>query len=203
MDLWLGFWRALWLGSSRITGVVAGWLQQGLLLRLGSIVLVAGFCKGLPFTGRIVQALVAAWVVTALVLGYRTPDPDAAPGPVLDPADVARALHAVADPHAHLQPVADRLGVLVPTLREALQAMGVPVSRGVRMKGRRVSTGVKRGDLPPLPPPPVAAPEGVLTSDNNSNSAPSGATGEGLRVEPIGQSGSVVRVPGERRAYTV
>lgn len=202
MDLWLGFWRALWLGSSRITGVIAGWLQQGLLLRLGALVLVAGFCKGLPFTGRIAVAAAAAWVVTGLVLGYRTPAEDAAPGPALDPADVARELHAVADPHAHLQPVADRLRVPAPALREALKAMGVPVSRGVRMKGRGVSTGVKRGDLPPLPPTPIAAPEGVLTSNNNSNNAPPAAPREGLRVEPIGQAGAVVHVESERRAYS-
>ncbi|MER5482935.1 hypothetical protein ABT024_06925 [Streptomyces sp. NPDC002812] len=172
MEHWLNFWRALWIGSSRISATIGGWLAGGLVPRLLAVVLAAGFAKGLPWTGRIVSVAAAGWVVTALALGYRTPvdgtGGKAEEGPVLAPVLVARALHQVAAPNAQLQPTADVLGVPVPTLRRALQEMGVPVARGVRQKGRRVSTGVKAADLPALPAVDAVAMEGVLTSNNNT-----------------------------------
>lgn len=173
MDVWLAFWKALWIGSSRMSTAVGGWLAVGLVPRLLMVLLACGFIKGLPWTGRIVTTAAAGWVVTALVLGYRAPAGEAAGGPPaapgLDPAAVARALHHVAAPNAQLQPTADALGAPVPALRQALQEMGVPIARGVRQKGRRVSTGVKAADLPPLPPIEGGSPGGVLTSNNNTN----------------------------------
>jgi len=173
MEHWLNFWRALWIGSSRISTAIVTWLAAGLVSRLLAVLLAAGFIKGLPWTGRIIAAAAAGWFVTGLTYGYRAPaegpGEKGAEGPVLEPARVARALHQVAAPNAQLQPVADVLGVPVPTLRKALQEMGVPVARGVRQKGRRVSTGVRAADLPPLPPAEVPVLEGVLTSNNNTN----------------------------------
>ncbi|MFF3151833.1 hypothetical protein [Streptomyces sp. NPDC057910] len=48
-------------------------------------------------------------------------------------------------------------------VRASLAAAGVPVAGSVRMRGRRVSTGVRLDALPcPSPPTPVAPPRGVV-----------------------------------------
>jgi hypothetical protein len=88
--------------------------------------------------------------------------------------EITNALHAVGAPHAHITALAEHLGAPNDRVRQALDDLDIPISGGVRMKGRKVavSPGVKRDDFPPLPSPYVDAPtEGVLTSNNNSNNA--------------------------------
>ncbi|MEV6833507.1 hypothetical protein AB0N17_03080 [Streptomyces sp. NPDC051133] len=88
--------------------------------------------------------------------------------------EIVVALHTVGAPHAHITALAEHLGAPNDRVRQALNEVGIPISGGVRMKGRKVavSPGVKREDFPPLPSPAVAdAQEGVLTSNNNSNNA--------------------------------
>lgn len=91
-------------------------------------------------------------------------------------------------------------------VRALLDEAGVPIRTGVRAGGKN-GPGVHHDDVPPLPEVGKGAPSGgclcsSAANTNANNGRPEGG-GEGLRVEPIGQSGSVVRVPGERRAYTV
>ncbi|GGY69806.1 hypothetical protein GCM10010326_75100 [Streptomyces xanthochromogenes] len=69
----------------------------------------------------------------------------------------------------HLAVLPDLLGELTgeawsaARVRASVAAAGVPVSGSVRMRGRKVSTGVRLGALPcPSPSPPVAPPLGVV-----------------------------------------
>lgn len=70
--------------------------------------------------------------------------------------ELAAALHAVADPHAHTAAVATHLGVPAERVRAGLKAAGIPTSGGVRMRGA-VSTGVKAAHFPLLGPVPENA----------------------------------------------
>ncbi|MFD6782260.1 hypothetical protein [Streptomyces diastaticus] len=80
--------------------------------------------------------------------------PEEAPLPTRE--ELAVALHAVADPHAHTAAVATHLGVPAERVRAGLKAAGIPTSGGVRMRGA-VSTGVKAAHFPPLGPVPENA----------------------------------------------
>jgi hypothetical protein len=178
-------WVAIWVGSTVICRAVGAWIAGGVVLKLIVITVVAGFVKGLPWTTNIVFLLAAGWLVTAIALGLRTPAPEEqeedADGPTIPTRDqLATALHTVGAPHAHIAAIAEHLGTSNERVREGLDAAGIPVSGGVRMKGRKVavSPGVKKDDFPPLPSPDESgATGGVLTSDNNSNNS----GGEGLR----------------------
>jgi hypothetical protein len=187
-------WIAVWTGSSRICTAIAGWLIGGgsgaTFGKLALVLFAAGFAKGLPWTTNIALLLAAAWLVTAVAIGLRLPDPtkpseaqpakdagEAQPQHAAAPYGITReqlvrALHEVGAPHAHTTALADHLKASTDAVREALAEAGIPTQGGVRMKGRRVavSPGVKREDFPPLPSPAdEAAMEGTLTSNNNDN----------------------------------
>ncbi|MCL6733312.1 hypothetical protein [Streptomyces neyagawaensis] len=197
-------WIAIWVGSTAICRAIAAWIAGGVALRLTLIALAAGFIKGLRWTTDIVCFGAAVWFLVAVIIGARSPVTlavlkQATPGPAPEPCEepaaevtaeaaeeppaltherLVQALHAVGAPHAHTSALADHLGAPAEAVREALRAAGIPLSGGVRMKGRPVvvSPGVKAGDFPPLPSPTQATAEeepvaGVLTSNNNSNNA--------------------------------
>ncbi|MFF9279538.1 hypothetical protein [Streptomyces griseosporeus] len=84
-------WIAIWTGSTALTQAIANWLRRGVALRLLVVFLAAGFIKGLPWTTRILVTLAAAWLITAIVLGLRLPDPTAPPTPDQPPAADASA----------------------------------------------------------------------------------------------------------------
>ncbi|MFJ2007022.1 hypothetical protein [Streptomyces chartreusis] len=153
--------------------------------------IAAGFLRGWPGWDVAIPALAAGWLVTAVALGLRLPNPltptmpeapaeaagDAQEEPATTPAGITReqlvrALHEVGTPHAHTTALADHLKASTGAVREALAEARVPLSGGVRMKGRPVpvSPGVKAGDFPPLPSPgDETTQEGPLTSNNNDN----------------------------------
>ncbi|WP_435218394.1 hypothetical protein [Streptomyces sp. bgisy034] len=184
-------WVAIWTGSTAICRGIAAWIAGGPLLRLGLVVLAAGFLRGWPGWDVTVATFTVGWLTTAVVLGLRLPDPTAppateapaAPGddtqeqpatapPGISREQLVRALHEVGTPHAHTTALADHLKASTGAVREALTEARIPLSGGVRMKGRPVpvSPGVKAGDFPPLPSPgDEAAQEGPLTSNNNDN----------------------------------
>ncbi|MEV8432011.1 hypothetical protein ACWHLZ_28005 [Streptomyces chartreusis] len=182
-------WIAIWTGSSAISRRIAAWIAGGPLLRLALVALAAGFLRGWPGWDITVPAFAVGWLATAVVLGLRLPDPTAPPEPATEAVDDAeeqladapagitreqlvRALHEVGAPHAHTTALADHLKASTSAVREALTEARVPLSGGVRMKGRPVpvSPGVKAGDFPPLPSPgEKGAQEGVLTSNNNDS----------------------------------
>lgn len=106
--------------------------------------------------------------------------------------ELCESLARVGTPHAHIAVLAHDLGTTPERVREALEACGVPVE-AVRMQGRGSSTGVKGGSLP-TPRSVVAA--GQPADNDNNNTAEEGAE-KGLRVERIGQAGTVVRHPAD------
>lgn len=186
-------WVAIWTGSSAICRLVALWIAEGPLLRLVLVTVAAGFLRGWPGWDVTAPALAVGWLVLAVVLGLRLPNPTApaTPAPVApaEPAEetpeepaptpggitrerLVQALHTVGAPHAHTSALAEHLEASTEAVREALAAADIPTCGGVRMKGRRVavSPGVKSGDFPPLPSPgEETAQEGPLTSNNNDN----------------------------------
>ncbi|MFE9197816.1 hypothetical protein ACFYMH_17340 [Streptomyces albidoflavus] len=99
--------------------------------------------------------------------------------------ELAVALHAVADPHAHTAAVATHLGVPAERVRAGLKAAGIPTTGACRMGGKP-STGVKAEHIPPLSPSGEGTPEAVvaspLTSNNNSNNAPTVERREGMLI---------------------
>ncbi|MFE5853557.1 hypothetical protein ACFQ61_10135 [Streptomyces sp. NPDC056500] len=178
-------WVAIWTGSTLISRRIAAWLAHGILLRLGGILLAAGFIKGLPWTTRIAWATAVIWLVTAITLGLNTSSTDTeeqGEGDELAPESLTAALHHLAAPHVHLAALAEHLGTTTDTIRTTLTQMRVPIAGGVRMDGRGVSTGVRAQDLPPLPQPLPPASEGPLTSDNNSNNTLTVEKREGMSI---------------------
>lgn len=141
-----------------------------------------------------------------LVARYRrtSDEPDAA-----ETVDIVEVLRGLASDgqHARLTQLAEAAGLPdTRTVRTLLHEAGIPVRPGVRSGGKN-GPGVHHDDVPPLSGGGSGAPSGGCLcssgANTNANNTPSEGAEEGLRVEPIGQSGSVVRVPGERRAYTV
>lgn len=110
--------------------------------------------------------------------------------------ELCESLARVGTPHAHIAVLAHDLGTTPERVREALDACGVQVE-AVRMQGRGSSTGVK-GDALPVPRPPLG---GVVAAgqpaDNDNNNAEGDVPREGLRVEPIGLSGTVTYHPAD------
>ncbi|MFD9174665.1 hypothetical protein ACFWDT_05980 [Streptomyces diastaticus] len=110
-------------------------------------------------------------------------NPAEAPLPTRE--ELAVALRAVADPHAHTAAVATHLGVPAERVRAGLKAAGIPTTGACRMGGKP-STGVKAEHIPPLSPSGEGAPGVVvaspLTSNNNSNNAPTVERREGMLI---------------------
>ncbi|MFF3622348.1 hypothetical protein [Streptomyces sp. NPDC002467] len=136
---------------------------------------------------------------------FQRPNEQAA-APAVDIVDTLQGL-AKGGQNVRLTQLAEKAGLPdTKAVRALLTAAEIPIRDGVRAAGKN-GPGVHHDDVPPLPAPEQGpALGGCLCSSgantNANNGRPEGA-GEGLCVEPIGQSGTVVRVPGERRAYTV
>ncbi|MEW2147768.1 hypothetical protein AB0909_00780 [Streptomyces albidoflavus] len=113
--------------------------------------------------------------------------PEATPveAPLPTREELATALHAVADPHAHTAALAAHMKLSAERVRAALKAAGIPAGGQVRMGGVP-STGIKAADFPPLPPSGEGAPGPVVVagqaSNNNSNNAPRVVTREGMTI---------------------
>lgn len=195
-------WVAIWVGSTLICRAIAAWIAGGVTLKLIIIVGVAGFVKGLPWTTNIVITVAAGWLLTAIALGLLAPAAEGQPDPsdqatagppIPTREELTAALHTVAAPHAHITALAEHLDTSTERVREGLDRAGIPVSGGVRMKGRKaaVSPGVKKDDFPPLSSPNQEATEegvvaGALTSNNNSNNTDEQAPGEGMWIKDGG-----------------
>lgn len=198
----MGTWallRALWGRCMAGEGAEKLWRPLGCLVA-GSVV------------WRLVQRaplaelpLLAAWAIAAWRAGPaqattqpaaddQEPDREDEEPPLPDFKELAQALHAVADPHAHLAPAAARLGEDPARVREALKQAGIPVGP-VRVRGRGVSTGVKQADLPPLLPPTGPAPDGVVVAGQPSNN---NTTGVVLEKPHAGMT--IIRYPADMAA---
>lgn len=188
-------WVAIWVGSTLICRAVGTWIAGGVTLKLIIIGVVAGFMKGLPWTTNIAYALAVGWLVTAVVIGLRVPDPADSPAaglespeesPLPTPLELTQALHTIGAPHAHISALAEALDASNEAVREGLREARITISDGVRMKGRpvAVSPGVKSSHFPTLPSPAQdGSPGGVLTSNNNSNNSDGEGTREGMWIK--------------------
>ncbi|MEV6105722.1 hypothetical protein AB0M28_13545 [Streptomyces sp. NPDC051940] len=193
MDAWMAFWRAVWVGSSTISRWLGDRLRQGTWLKVASAAGIALFLNGLHVLDTIAWVLAAVWAAVAIPLGLRTPAPPSyIRPPVHDPLDdetddevweritsrverqpihpddLAAALRTVAAPHAHTAAVATHLGESPDRVRDALRTAGIP-THPVRMRGRGVSTGVRAGDIPPLPDDPTPDPGADVAAGQASN----------------------------------
>lgn len=203
-------WIAVFTGSSRICNAIAAWLLGGgawaIVGKLLLVLVAAGVLKGLPGTTKATLLAALAWIALAILLGLRheaavtptpkdkttpaAPTPEAAgQAPALTRDRLVQALHQVGSPHAHTSALAEHLQTPAEAVREALKQAQIPLSGGVRMKGRpvAVSPGVKAGDFPPLSSPSGEAPqegpvEGALTSNNNSNNTATEEPGQQPRI---------------------
>ena len=99
------------------------------------------------------------------------------------------ALHRLANPHVFLADFAEAQGFSMEIARAVLEAFGMRVRRAVR-NGDSTGVGVHRDDLPPLPRPSREAPETPVDQGQPTNQ-------QGLRVEPIGLSGTVTYDPAD------
>lgn len=110
--------------------------------------------------------------------------------------ELCESLARVGTPHAHVAVLAHDLGTTPERVREALNACGVRVE-AVRMQGRGSSTGVKGDALPALRPSPGGVVGAGQPANNDNNNADSPSPEEGVRVEPIGLSGTVTYHPAD------
>ncbi|MGP3684137.1 hypothetical protein ACTVZO_05385 [Streptomyces sp. IBSNAI002] len=184
---------------------------------------VAGGCVlavGLAAAGTVAYAIpesayfVAGLLATQAVrrgrtLAARFQWPDAEPDADAEPVDIVSTLQRLAEggQHVRLTQLAEAAGLPdTKAVRALLNEAGIRIRDGVRAAGKN-GPGVHHEDVPPLPGAGDGAPSGGClcssAANTNANNDASADGREGLHVEPIGHSGSVVRVPGERRAYTV
>lgn len=170
-------------GAARLAGSGLGGLFGGML--------IAG-SPGLMWPATVL-GVIATWRAGRPV--EEVPDdaegeeeaPEKAPAeaPLPTREELTTALHAVADPHAHTAAVATYLGVPAERVRAGLKAAGIPTTGACRMGGKP-STGVKAEHIPPLSPSGEGTPGAVvaspLTSNNNSNNAPTVERREGMLI---------------------
>jgi hypothetical protein len=130
--------------------------------------------------------------------------------PEAEPVDVVEELRALSagEHHVLLTRLRDAAGLPdTKAVRALLEEAGVEVAAGVRTPHGN-GPGVRLKDIPPLLSPDDAPPVGrcLCSSDANANAnnADQEGAGEGFRVEPIGQAGTVVHDPAEaHRRQTV
>jgi hypothetical protein len=171
-----------------------------------------GIVAVLPETAYFVAGIMACrgWEKARGWIGRRGEDEASEPEPEADETVVGAAetwrvptfhelcesLARVGTPHAHIAVLAHDLGTTPERVREALDACGVQVE-AVRMQGRGSSTGVK-GDALPTPRSTLGGVVGAGQPANNDNDNASATTPEkGLRVEAIGQAGTVIHNPAD------
>ena len=116
-----------------------------------------------------------------------------------EPIDIVTALWTLGQKTGHVRLTQLQEATGLPdtkAVRVLLDEAGIPVRTGVRAGGKN-GPGVHATDIPPLDRAPSGrclCRSGATTNTNNS----AGAGGrEGLRVEPIGQAGTVVHTPAE------
>ncbi|MFG2976281.1 hypothetical protein ACGFYY_25275 [Streptomyces sp. NPDC048331] len=181
-------------------GRVAGGCVLAVALAAGGTIAYA-----VPESAYFVAGLLATRAVhKAKELAARFRRPDGEPESV--EVDIVAALQGLAagGEHVRLTQLQEAAGLPdTKAVRALLDEAGIPVRTGVRAGGKN-GPGVHHDDVPPLSASIVGAPSGgclcsSAANTNTNNTAPP-APREGLRVEPIGQSGSVIRVAGERRA---
>jgi len=116
-----------------------------------------------------------------------------------EPVDIVAVLHQLGEggQHVRLTQLQDATGLPdTKAVRALLDDAGIPVRAGVRA-GRKNGPGVHHDDFPPLDRAPFGRCLCRSGANANANNGPVEGPGEGLRVEAIGQAGTVVHTPAE------
>ncbi|WP_112469428.1 hypothetical protein [Streptomyces triticisoli] len=175
-------------------------------LILAAVLLLAmwGIVAAVPETAYVVVGvlLCLAWQRVAGWLAARRQDDEDEPAAEETP-DVAEALRTLSNGGQHVLLTQLQKTLAVPdtkTVRALLKTAGIRVRAGVRTPAGN-GPGVHRDDIP-APSLTESGPhsEGCCCrsgNNANANNAPTGPTEEGLRVEPIGLAGAVVRDPAD------
>jgi hypothetical protein len=152
----------------------------------------AGFLGGISLAAPVVLLPVTAVCLLA-AWGAGRPDDEeiteAEPEEDGEEFDFLAALYdlmADAD-RLHLAQIAEELygdPAATATVREECAAAGVPITRGVRVPGRAVSTGVHRRDLPPLPDHSPTDPVAVVCAGQSEQQQQQHHGREGFIVLP-------------------
>lgn len=184
-------------------GRVAGGCVLAVALAAGGTIAYA-----VPESAYFVAGLLAtraAHKARALATRFRRPDDESEPEEV----DIVAKLQGLAEggEHVRLTQLQEAAGLPdTKAVRALLDEAGVRVRSGVRAGGKN-GPGVHHEDVPPLPGAGNGAPSGGClcssAANTNANNAAPPTPRKGLRVEPIGHAGSIVRDPSERRAYKV
>jgi hypothetical protein len=123
------------------------------------------------------------------------------------PVDIGEHLRALGEGGHHVLLTGLRESTGLPdtkAVRALLEEAGIPVRDGVRAPAGN-GPGVHMADIPGDPSPVLAAPSGrCLCSSGANANANNGTEGDhekGLRVEPIGQAGTVVHDPAEAHRH--
>lgn len=175
----------VWLWAD---GIKAGLVR--LAGGLAAVGFIGGVCLAAP---GLLAPVAAAWCLGAWYTGR----PDASDGDdetgdapdgedELDFLTLLHDLMADAD-RIHLAQVAEHVfgdPDATATVREACAAAGVPITRGVRVPGRAVSTGLYRRDLPPLPDHSPTDPVAVVGAGQDKQQQQQHPDREGFVVLP-------------------
>lgn len=169
------------------------------LAALAAIVIV------FPYVAYFVTGILACrgWQKTRDWIGRRRSDEDDGGELEAEEVDVVEALHYLGrgGRNVLLTELRDETGAAdTKVVRALLDEAGVPVRPGVRTPAGN-GPGVHARDVPPLSPAESGLPGGRCScssaANTNTNNAPEPAPGEGLRVEPIGQAGTVIHHPAD------
>jgi hypothetical protein len=159
------------------------------LLRVVGGVAAAAFVGGICLAAPIVLAPVAAGWVLGAWHASRPQEESEEGGEDYAPAEFLALLHELLaeTDRLHLaQIAADLYGAPDATgqVRDLCAAAGVVITRGVRVPGRGVSTGIYRRDLPPLPDPSPTGPVAVVAAGQGEQQQQQHGDGEGFVITP-------------------
>ncbi len=140
-----------------------------------ALAFTTGICLAAPILAApiTIAALTAAWTAKP-----DEPDPDD-----YTPEEFINLLHQLMTEtdRAHLTHIAQDLyndPTATPQVRDLAHAAGITITRGVRVKGHGVSTGIYRKHLPP----PVAVVAAGQSDNNNSNTPSREGPQEGFTI---------------------
>lgn len=163
--------------------------------RITGGVTAAGFLAGICLAAPILTIPTAAvWCLAAWHAGpteTREEEADDEPDDSEEEPDILAVLHHLLDDAKaiHLAQIAEYLyddPAATATVRELCAAAGVPITRGVRVPGRAVSTGVHRRDLPPLPDHSPTDPVAVVGAGQDEQQQHLGREGFIVLPDPDG-----------------
>jgi hypothetical protein len=169
--------RLLTGGGALLTRITTWWtadgIRSGIARIIGTLLAIAAGGGVLLAAPGLWWPLAAGWLIAcwyAKPALAETAEQD-------DPGEFLRILHQLlADRKgAHLVEIAEHFTgdpAATGVVRELCASAGIPIADGVRV-GRKVSTGIRTRDLPPLPDHSPDGPVGVVAagqdSNNNSN----------------------------------